>query len=156
MGRLAALLDVYDRDALALTCKTLFCAVVENSVGVMCEPVQYDAALIHKMTCLHRFTVKFPRFRLTKLSWSRYPEQSFVSDLSPLASLTTLEHLDCGAACGVTDLSPLTTLTRLRSLNGKVMRSLSDLMFMTAFTKLEKLELSCSEKVWDLSPLSVR
>ncbi len=73
-----------------------------------------------------------------------------VSDLSPLQSLTALQHLDCWNT-SVTNLSPLSTLTALQILSCSHTQ-VTDLSPLCSLTTLQHL--SCSDtQVSDLRPL---
>lgn len=75
------------------------------------------------------------------------------SDLSPLASLKSLQSLNLKFCESVSDLSPLTELTSLRSLNLGSCSS-SDLRPLAGLTSLQSLDLSDCIAVTDLTPLA--
>ena len=75
-----------------------------------------------------------------------------LSDLSPLAGLTQLNHLRVYNSHNLSDLSPLAGLTQLNYL-GLSSTSVSDLSPLAGLTQLNHLELS-DTSVSDLSPLA--
>lgn len=86
-----------------------------------------------------------------KVGWQRGRQRLPLSDLSQLAGLARLRHLDC-AVTDVSDLSPLTGLAQLRHLDCGF-TDVNDLSPLTNFPHLEVLDCGFS-KVIDLSPLA--
>ena len=78
--------------------------------------------------------------------------QGTISNLAPLAGLTSLTWLDLSRNL-ISDLSPLTGLTSLMRLNLSQNYSLSDLSPLAGLTSLTSIELRTSS-VSDLSPLA--
>ncbi|RYZ07213.1 MAG: leucine-rich repeat domain-containing protein [Myxococcales bacterium] len=77
--------------------------------------------------------------------------QSDVTDLTPLAGLATLEHLQVQES-PVQDLSPLASLTQLRTLNLSKCE-LDDISPLASLVKLESLDVA-SNRVVDLAAVS--
>lgn len=75
-----------------------------------------------------------------------------VGSLEPLRSLTRLTYLDL-AADGVTDISPLAGMTSLIDLDLSGNGGLSDLSALRGMTELKVLSLSSCGRVSDLTPL---
>jgi hypothetical protein len=79
-------------------------------------------------------------------------DRTWVSDLSPLARLTALQHLSIELTA-VSDLSPLARLTGLTTLQLRPTRPI-DLSPLVALTRLRDVYLWFEDEVIDLSPLA--
>ena len=95
---------------------------------------------------------------LTQLNHLELFNTSTLSDLSPLAGLTQLNHLRLSSPL-ISDLSPLVGLTQLNYLNLYNCYNVSDLSPLAGLTQLNHLDLSntpvfTNTSVSDLSPLA--
>ncbi len=95
-----------------------------------------------------------PLAGLTQLNHLVLYSASPISDLSPLAGLTPLNHLELRQARNISDLSPLAGLTQLNHLELRQARKLSDLSPLVGLTQLNHLELYHASNLSDLSPLA--
>ena len=95
-----------------------------------------------------------PLAGLTQLNHLELYHASNLSDLSPLAGLTQLNHLELSQARNISDLSPLAGLTQLNHLELSQARKLSDLSPLVGLTQLNHLELYHASNLSDLSPLA--
>ena len=77
-----------------------------------------------------------------------------LSDLSPLAGLTSLQTLNLAWGGQLSDLSPLAGLTSLQTLNLSGCEQLSDLSPLAGLTSLQTLNLSGCGQLSDLNPLA--
>jgi len=97
-----------------------------------------------------RFTDLSPLANLTSLQHLNCVSTQ-VADFSPLANLTSLQHLDC-VNTQVADFSPLANLTSLQHLNC-VSTQVADLSPLATLTSLQHLNCG-NTQVADLSPLA--
>ena len=77
-----------------------------------------------------------------------------LSDVSGLASLTQLQTLDLSGCEGLSDVSELASLTQLQALNLGGCRSLSDVSGLAGLTQLQTLSLSQCGNLSDVSGLA--
>jgi internalin A len=119
----------------------------ESATGILWPLLSGEPAIVHqRVQCLADRWVSagIPRLILDAAS---------ISDLSPLACLTELQHLSLNPTAG-TDLSPLARLTGLTTLLLVITRW-TDLSPLGTLTGLRNLQLWCHEVPdLDLSPLA--
>ncbi len=77
-----------------------------------------------------------------------------IRDLSPIARLRNLVHLDLIAAWQLSDLNPLAGLTNLTDLNLSQCSQITDLSPLVGLTNLTDLNLSQCSQLKDLNPLA--
>lgn len=94
-----------------------------------------------------------PLANLTSLDYLRLPISPDVGSLAPLSRLTSLETIILFNGL-ISDLAPLSELTKLTKLVITTTPSFNDLSPLAGLTSLELIELSDSSSISDLRPLS--
>jgi Leucine Rich repeats (2 copies) len=95
-----------------------------------------------------------PLAGLTSLQTLELSRCGLITDLSPLAGLMLLQTLELSGRELITDLSPLAGLTLLQTLDLSSCERLTDLSPLAGLTSLQSLNLSRCVQLTDLSPLA--
>lgn len=100
------------------------------------------------ITSLEGIANKFPNLKTLDL------HNTYISDLSPLSDLGSLENLDCHECESLEDVSPFGKINSLKTLYLHHCKSISDISAFSSLTKLENLSLGSCKLIRSISAVS--